>query len=465
MNLSILRSKLGIEPDHASGAVRLRKARITSVAQIADRVTNVLVKLVSIPLAIAVLGQESYGVWLTLLSIMAWFSMGDLGLPSALTNPLVAAFADDDSKAARELITTTSYALLTIGLVLSAICIVLVLCLPIEMILGMSQASFNPDVRWSAISIAVLNIGLLFLRLPDVISFALQRGYYSSTANIFSQLVSLAGLIFLRLYGGSLLSFALCFLLPPILVKLILWRILYRHYGNNLLPRLENWSTQVLKAVWHDGTKFFSGMWAELLVLQTPNVIVARTFGAATVPVFAVTYQLFYSAFTLLNTHVSPLWPAYAEANSKQDYLWLRRTHWRMIKESLMLAIVGFTLLGLTSKWLVRIWAGEAVVPSSAFNWTLVAHFIQWSWNYVFVILLTGMGLIRERVQSVWLLGPVNIFMSIILANAFGTTGLVVGMALAMLFTQSWFLLWVTFKKLPWIFNKSHVTLASGLPY
>ena len=202
-----------------------------------------------------------------------------------------------------------------------------------------------------------------------------------------------------------------------------------------------------------NGLTFFVGTWGELLVLQTPNIIIAQLLGAATVPLFAIPFQLYMSAYVLLNSIATPLWPAYAEARANDDFAWIRRTHWRVMKESLFLAFLGFLILGLTGAWLIRFWVGPEYVPPIFMSLIFTIQFIQWTVNYVFVILLTGLGFIRERTGIVLVFGLFNILFIVVFTNIFGLIGVALGLFFAMFLTQTWFLPWITFKKAKWLFE------------
>ena len=435
-----------------TGAIRLRQARKTSLAQIVNRIITTGVGLASIPLAIAILGREEYGVWLIMVSFITWFSMSDLGLPSALMNPLAAAIGLGDSKRIRDLVSTSSLLLAFIGIGVAAIGCVFVLLLPVEQLLGMTNPQFSPPVRWAIVWLVLFNIATLPLRLSGVMALSMQKGYWTAIEETLAELVVLAGLVGLRVLGGNLAMFALVVSVPMAAGRLLLWLFICIRFGTDFAPRLRNWSRQMVKNIMPNGAAFFVGSLGELLVLQTPYIIIARTLGAAAVPLFAIPYQLFYSAFAVLNTIANPLWPAYAEAKAKGDHLWIRRVHWRIMRESMILAILGFSLLGLLSTWFITMWAGPEYIPSTGFVGVLILLFIQWSWNYVFVVLLTGLGLIRERTVIILCFGVLNVIVSTVLTNHIGMNGIAVGMFTTMLLTVTWSTSWAVHKRARWIF-------------
>lgn len=446
--------KLGLaKMTDAQGGVRFRQARLTSVAQLVNRILNTFVKFITIPLAVAILGREEYGVWLTLLSLIAWFSISDLGLPAALVNPLAQAIGKGDSKRIRELVSTTSYLLGGIGLAIGGLCIVLALFSPLERILGMSNTAFNWDVRLATMVVVAISLGALVLRLPDAITLSMQKGYWGAIEDSAVIMVSLLCLLLLKIRGGGLIEFALAVTLPNLLGRLGLWCLIVFRFGQDFTPHFKEISRTVLRSVGSDGLTFFAGTWGELLVLQTPNLIIAQLFGAAMVPLFAIPYQLFYSAYALLNTISAPLWPAYAEAKSNHDLTWIRRTHWRVLRESMLLGLVGFSILFVGGSFFIEHWVGAEYVPSLGLLAILFAQFIQWTWNFVFVILLTGLGYIRERMLIVLAFGVLNVILSVMLTNSFGLIGVAAGLFLSMLLTQTWYLPWAIFRKAAWIFQ------------
>ena len=74
---------------------------------------SILISLLIVPLTINYVSTEKYGIWLTLSSIIAWFSFFDIGLGNGLKNKLAHAIANEDHNLAKIYISTT-YAILAI---------------------------------------------------------------------------------------------------------------------------------------------------------------------------------------------------------------------------------------------------------------------------------------------------------------------------------------------------------------
>ena len=83
---------------------------------------SIAIGLAFVPLLLNVLDAERYGIWLTISSIITWFTFFDIGLGNGLRNKLAEAIATGKEELARVYVSTT-YAILGIvcGLLLCGV--------------------------------------------------------------------------------------------------------------------------------------------------------------------------------------------------------------------------------------------------------------------------------------------------------------------------------------------------------
>src|ERR1035438_3879219 len=74
---------------------------------------SVVIGLLFVPLLLHYLDAERYGLWLTLTSIVGWFTFFDAGLGNGLRNRLTEALAQGEQQLAKEYVSTT-YAIISI---------------------------------------------------------------------------------------------------------------------------------------------------------------------------------------------------------------------------------------------------------------------------------------------------------------------------------------------------------------
>ncbi|WKX78165.1 hypothetical protein [Zobellia laminariae] len=100
------------------GQKRSVKAKKNILASFLIKGTSILIGFYMVPLTIGYVDKEQYGVWLTLSSVVGWFSFFDIGLGSGLRNKLALALANDEMEKAKSYVSST-YAIL--GMIISAI--------------------------------------------------------------------------------------------------------------------------------------------------------------------------------------------------------------------------------------------------------------------------------------------------------------------------------------------------------
>jgi O-antigen/teichoic acid export membrane protein len=102
---------------------------------------------------------------------------------------------------------------------------------------------------------------------------------------------------------------------------------------------------------------------AALVGISTDYLVVAHVCGSVDVARYDVVYKL--SSLTLfIGYFAAPLWPAFSEAQTRGDARWLRTAFRRTSGLAALLAGVICLMLFLFGRDVVRLWAGQAVVPS-----------------------------------------------------------------------------------------------------
>jgi O-antigen/teichoic acid export membrane protein len=84
---------------------------------------SVFISFFSVRISLDFLSQSEYGVWLTIMSVLNWITLLDLGFGSGLRNNLSEALAENNMERARKLV-STAYISLS-GIFLAAMIIIL----------------------------------------------------------------------------------------------------------------------------------------------------------------------------------------------------------------------------------------------------------------------------------------------------------------------------------------------------
>ena len=118
---------------------------------------SIAVGLTFVPLILNYLDAERYGIWLTLSSIIAWFSFFDIGLGNGLRNRFAEAVAHNNHKLARIYVSTT-YAIL--GVIFG---IVIILFFIINPYLNWQKILNTTAVETSELAVVALIVFVFFV--------------------------------------------------------------------------------------------------------------------------------------------------------------------------------------------------------------------------------------------------------------------------------------------------------------
>ena len=432
------------EPDR-----RLRSVRVSSVAATADQVCATAVRIAMVPLALSILGNARYGAWLALLAYLAWLGLADFGLTSAVVNELAGLHGVRALAQARTLICTSFYFLLVTGGAVAALTIVAMRVVPIEDLLGLG-ARHDGDLRDAVAAAVLITVGAYCLQITLVICLSFQRAYVSSITELSSRVVSLVlvGILYATDEHGFL-AFALAMLGPVAVSRVCLLAYLLASDEHVTIdPR--HFEPRAARALGRTSGLFLLSGASEMLFSQTPTLVLAAVAGASVVPRFAVPYLLFFNVYVLIGMFNGPLWPAIAEAHRVGDTAWIRRAYDQAMVRTRRLSLV-FVPMAIVVGPAVNVWTGGEVHVPLAVTIILALHFAQASSNYAQMVVITGLGLVRQRVASVIGLGVIGFALNVVLVPPFGVTGVVVAMAAAMVATQTWYLPHVLHRHAPFL--------------
>ncbi len=336
------------------------------------------ITIVTLPIAVRYLGAERYGVWVTATTVASWIAMLDLGIAATLTNSISTAFATDDKHlAARQTTNALAITLAVLG-VLGIFAAFAWANLDWVRLLNVS-----PQVSpWEVKTTVAIALGLVLLAPACTLGGKVLSGYQQThlynLVTTGGALASVAGLI-----GGVLLHFRMPMLflctsgaLTACGVAALIWVMFF--FKPWLRPQLSYLNLAEMRCLIQDGAPLFLIQIASIVVFGTDNLVVSHYLGADQVTPYSVTLRLVTYAQFLPMFLFPPLWPAYAEADARGDYRWIRRTFILTIFGSLISMLSLLAVFVLFGKTIIRLWAGSAAVPSESLLiamsiWTLIS--------------------------------------------------------------------------------------------
>ncbi len=385
------------------------------------------VSAIAIPITVRYLGPENFGIWVTISTALSMLLVLDLGVANSLTNFISEAYARDDRDHASTYTTTALGVVLAVALLLAGVAWWIWPSLHWDRLFHLSSAAEVPTVsRAVAAALAIFLLGLPAGLAPKILG-----GYQElRAANLFIAIGSLFNLlsiiVLVRLHAGLV---ALVIASSAALVGANLLALVWIFFFHKpwLTPRLKHLQGRAARRMMQSGSEFFALQVAGLIVFNSDNLIVTHYLGPAQVASYSVAWRLVgYAA--IAQTLVTPaLWPAFSEAFTRGDLPWIRQTFRRTMVLTMGSAIAASLLFALAGRWIIRIWASRAAVPTEELLllmcvWIIISTFMN---NTATVLVAKG----ETRLQAWCSLAAaaLNLALSIYWVQRIGAPGVILG--------------------------------------
>ena len=426
--------RLYIQQFFVKGNERSIKAKKNIVASFILQAVSIVVGLLYVPLLIDYLGSEEYGIWLTLSSVIGWFSFFDLGLGNGLKNRLVEALAKNDIELAKEYVSTT-YAILALvfaGVLLLFFCI-------------------NPFLDWAKIlNTTSVEVGKLTILAQVVFTFFILRFIFQLVGIIYSahQMPAVANatgpigniiclliiFILLKTSEGSLLVLGFVLSAVPVLVLIIFSFIAFGKRYKKLRPSFKNIKFKHSPHLFSLGVKFFISQIAALILFSTSNIIIAQLLNPNKVTQYNIAFKYFSISFMVITIVLNPIWAAVTDAYARNDYNWLKSTLKKLNKCAIVFIAIAAIQLAF-SDFAYDLWIGSKVKIPFALSLAMFFDIAWSSFSAPYSSFINGFGKLKLGLCIVWFRLLIFVPTAIYLTKILGVSGIVWASLIGKIFT------------------------------
>lgn len=378
------------------GNERSVKAKKNIAAMVVIKGGNILIGLLLVPLTLHYVSSETYGIWLAISSMVAWFSFFDIGINNGLKNRLAEALAHDDISLAKRYVSTTYALLVLIFIPLMVIMLVVAPLLDWYSILNLKQEAVDGLLASVCIVITYFCINFI-LSTINVVLTADQRPADASFRTLVQQALSLLVIYVLTLTTrGSLINLCLALCACPLIVVSLFNLTLFSGRYKHIAPAFKDIDFSTAPDLFKLGIQFFIIQIAFVIQYQMTNFLIIHYFGATEVTEYNIAYKYFNVPYMLWVIMLTPLWASVTDAIAKDDFPWVKGA----VKKYLLLFVVflSFTLLMFAvSSPAYRIWIGDSVsVPADMSLWVMVFN-LSMMYGAIFVNVLNGAGILKVQ--------------------------------------------------------------------
>lgn len=383
-----------IQTFFSKGNERTLRAKKNIIISFFCKGISILISFLIVPLTLGYVGKVEYGIWMTISSIITWFSFFDIGLGNGLRNKLAETLALNDKKTAKIYISSVFAIIIGIAIIMFIGFVISAYFISWNAVLNTKLVS---NYKLFSIVIMVFMffcIGFV-LNLVSSILQAMQRYAINDMLGLTAQIFGLVALYFLvKTTKGSLFYLCLVFSSKSVFVMFIAAIVLFSSLLREYRPSIKFIQFKKAIPLLNLGVKFFINQILYLIVSQTSVILVVQFFGPEDVTIYNLSVR--YISITSMGylMILTPFLSAFTEAFTKNDLDWIRTT---MKKINLIWILASLLTLFLIfiSKIFFKLWIGDSINIPLSLIISLALSSIVSMWNGTYGLFLNGIGKIQ----------------------------------------------------------------------
>lgn len=398
------------------------------------KVIAVFLNILLVPLILNYLGQEKYGIWVTMISLASWVLFLDIGIANGLRNKLTEALSLNKRIEAKELV-STAYISLSVIVIFSIIIILLILPFLNYQIIFNTIVIKNIELGFATGIILVTVFFNFVFNLVNQLINAVQKNALTAITVILVNTIFIIEIILSKLYTtSSLLNLSILYSIATIISSIIVSILFFNAYPY-LIPSFFHFKNDKVRKIVGLGIQFFFIQLATIVIFATDNFLITQLLGPTEVTPYSITHKTFSTFSMIAVLLMSPLWSAYTEAAAKNDYHWIRKQI--IYLNFLMIPIViGVLILYLFFDYILAIWIGKILIISPLLKLYMGVFVIISIWNNIYSFFLNGISRTKEQVFTAIIGLFINIPLSIFFVKnlEMGSSGIILGTIISLSF-------------------------------
>jgi len=388
---------------------------------------SIVIGLAFVPLILNYLDAERYGIWLTLSSIIGWFSFFDFGLGNGLRNRFAEAIANNDHELARTYVSTTYAVLSATFIVVLIIFYIVNPFLNWQTILN-THAVGSKELKIVALMIFTFFILQFLFKLIGTIAMADQRPAVNSSLTLLGNLTAFIIIfIFTKTTKGSLIILSTALSVAPVLVLVLATYFFFHTDYKKYIPSYKYIDLTKSKDLLGLGFKFFYVQVAAIIFFSTTNFLIAQFANQESVAAYNIAFKYLFTVNMLYFIVLTPFWSAVTDAYSKNDYSWLKNSLRKLIMISGIM-VIGLVILLLLSPYIYKIWIGDKLSIPFSLSLIITLYLIFQVVLAPFTNFINGFGKLKLGIYTITLQLIIFLPVAILLGHKFGAFGIVLSM-------------------------------------
>ncbi len=398
------------------------------------RMGNIAVNFFSIPLMLAIMGSERFGIWQTILTIINWANLANLGVGNGLRNKVTQLISYKKYEELKYYISSAYYILLIVSVIITVFSMILTFLIDPNTIFK------NNTIDKLEIQVAVIIIVFSFsinfiLGLANSILYGLHKSSLVTTSQFLTSFTIFIVLKLIQISGTDNIkigTMALIFLIATSLVNILLSIFVFKKYVKR--PQYKYINKEYGRNLLNVGISFFILQISTIFLFSIDNFLVSTLLGVKEVTAYSIATRLLILFNTLFSILLIQMWNASGDAYNKNDFIWIEKTI-KKLYMTLTLMVIIIYLTTLFFDQIVYLWMGQPVQISGLSVKLIGTCVVIQMFNGIAVNIENGTGLIKPQIISYITAGIINVPLTIYLVNRMdmGLNGIIISKIICLL--------------------------------
>lgn len=379
---------------------RDRSIRLAVITSFVSKAGTILLQLLSIPIAIRVLGRAEFGLYTTVNLTLTTMALLEVGIGPALTHGLTRARAAGDEQRQRELGSTAFFLMCCISLLAGLVLTSILFSVPLPTLFGDSYRGKESALRpalWVGLGLFLMYFILnLTERIREGHLEVASNNLWGAAGNVMAATFVGVGIWFFPEVWFMVIAMHGAFILGKLCNTLTMWK---KH--PLMVPSLRYARPAMARHLFSDGIAFSTCCLVTGIVeFNLCGLMVGRAIGPAGVALYGVFISMTIMQLGFVVMLSTPTWPAVAEALARDDHAWARKAAKRLYLYGSGFAICSALGLIAVGPYVLPLWLGK---DFSNLQRPLLAcfglYFIAHVWRHLNHTMMIGTGQVGKLVR------------------------------------------------------------------
>ena len=173
-----------------------------------------------------------------------------------------------------------------------------------------------------------------------------------------------------------------------------------------------------------------------MVLYSTDNLIIINLLSSFDVTIYNISYKFFGLPFLIYTLYIATHWPAFIDALSTNNHIWVSQKI-KLFKKLFLYLVITYVILFFLYDMLVPIWTANEALPNDKYlNFCMIIYYLVSAYTTIYIYVINASGKILLQKYIYILIAIINIPLSVLFVKLlnFGSAGVIMASTACLLF-------------------------------